>query len=122
MKLATGERLGPYEIISQLGAGGMGEVYRARDTRLNRDVAIKVLPGDVAADSDRVWRLQQEAHLLRSEIDEAAHWYEVTIDQRELFAVMFPSYPVVAPLRESQYWPRLATLMKLPPVLTDVVV
>ena len=61
MKLATGDRLGPYEIISQLGAGGMGEVYRARDTRLNRDVAIKVLPGDVAADSDRVRRLQQEA-------------------------------------------------------------
>ena len=61
MKLATGDRLGPYEIVSQLGAGGMGEVYRARDTRLNRDVAIKVLPGDVAADSDRVRRLQQEA-------------------------------------------------------------
>ena len=61
MKLAAGDRLGPYEIVSQLGAGGMGEVYRARDTRLNRDVAIKVLPGDVAADSERVRRFQQEA-------------------------------------------------------------
>ena len=61
MKLATGDRLGPYEIVSQLGAGGMGDVYRARDPRLNRDVAIKVLPGDVAADPERVRRLQQEA-------------------------------------------------------------
>jgi tetratricopeptide (TPR) repeat protein len=63
----------------------------------------------------RVWY-----HLLRSEIDEAAHWYEVMIDQRESFAVMFPSYPVVAPLRENQHWPRLATMMNLPPVRTDV--
>jgi len=63
----------------------------------------------------RVWY-----HLLRSEIDEAAHWYEVTIDQRELFAVMFPSYPVVAPLRASHHWPRLATMMNLPPVQADV--
>ena len=63
----------------------------------------------------RVWY-----HLLRSEIDEAAHWYEVAIDQRELFAVMFPSYPVVAPLRASHHWPRLATMMNLPPVQADV--
>ena len=61
MKLVTGDRLGPYEIVSLVGAGGMGDVYRARDTRLKRDVAIKVLPGDVAADSERVRRLQQEA-------------------------------------------------------------
>ena len=46
MSLASGARLGPYEIVSALGAGGMGEVYRARDTKLNRDVAIKVLPHD----------------------------------------------------------------------------
>ena len=50
MALAVGTRLGPYEIIGPLGAGGMGEVYRARDTKLNRDVAIKVLPDAFAAD------------------------------------------------------------------------
>ena len=50
MTLAAGTRLGPYEILSPLGAGGMGEVYRARDTRLDRDVAIKVLPAHLAAD------------------------------------------------------------------------
>src|SRR5438067_5466188 len=61
MALLSGTRLGPYEIQSPLGAGGMGEVYRARDPRLERDVAVKVLPADVAADDDRVRRLQQEA-------------------------------------------------------------
>ena len=50
MALAAGTRLGPYEILSALGSGGMGEVYRARDSRLDRDVAIKVLPEAVAAD------------------------------------------------------------------------
>src|SRR5208282_3288292 len=51
-QLATGERLGPYEIISPIGAGGMGEVWRARDTRLKRDVAIKLLPAALAHDPD----------------------------------------------------------------------
>jgi len=53
MMLAPGSRLGAYEVLSALGAGGMGEVYRARDTRLNRDVAIKVLPGERLADEHR---------------------------------------------------------------------
>src|SRR2546428_756448 len=57
-------RLGPYEIASPLGAGGMGEVFRARDTRLNRDVAVKVLPKDFAADADRLRRFEQEAKTL----------------------------------------------------------
>ena len=61
MSLAAGSRLGPYEIVAPLGAGGMGEVYRARDTRLDRDVALKVLPDVFAADPDRVRRFQQEA-------------------------------------------------------------
>ena len=64
MPIAKGARLGPYEILSAIGAGGMGEVYRARDTRLKRDVAIKVLPDAFATDRSRVARFQREAELL----------------------------------------------------------
>ncbi len=59
--LAAGSRLGPYEILTPLGAGGMGEVYRARDPRLGREVAVKVLPDAVSADPDRLRRFEQEA-------------------------------------------------------------
>lgn len=61
MTIARETRVGPYEILSALGAGGMGEVWRARDTRLNREVAIKVLPASVANDADRLQRFEQEA-------------------------------------------------------------
>jgi eukaryotic-like serine/threonine-protein kinase len=61
MPLTSGARLGPYEIVSALGAGGMGEVYKARDTRLDRLVAIKVLPPGLATDADRLGRFEQEA-------------------------------------------------------------
>ena len=61
MNLTSGTKLGPYEIVSLLGAGGMGEVYRARDSRLRRDVAIKVLPQELSLDSDRMRRFEQEA-------------------------------------------------------------
>ncbi|HEX9304704.1 MAG TPA: hypothetical protein VGA31_09675 [Thermoanaerobaculia bacterium] len=61
MTLNAGMRLGPYEIVSPLGAGGMGEVYRARDTRLGRDVALKVLPEGLSQDLDRLSRFEQEA-------------------------------------------------------------
>jgi eukaryotic-like serine/threonine-protein kinase len=61
MPLTSGTKLGPYEIHSPLGAGGMGEVYRARDSRLERDVAVKVLPGDFVADPDRRARFEREA-------------------------------------------------------------
>jgi serine/threonine protein kinase/Tol biopolymer transport system component len=66
VSLATGTRIGPYEVTDLLGAGGMGEVYRARDTRLNRDAAIKVLPAAFARDAERVARLQREAQVLAS--------------------------------------------------------
>ena len=61
MTLSAGERLGPYEIVGLLGAGGMGEVYRAKDDRLGREVAIKVLPPSLSRDPDRLRRFEQEA-------------------------------------------------------------
>jgi serine/threonine protein kinase len=61
MSMTVGSRLGPYEVLAPLGAGGMGEVYRAKDTRLGRDVAIKVLPASFSADPDRLRRFEQEA-------------------------------------------------------------
>src|SRR5215210_4415979 len=66
MSLSVGIRLGSYEILAPLGAGGMGEVYRARDTKLNRDVAIKVLLPAVANDPDRLARFGREAQVLAS--------------------------------------------------------
>jgi serine/threonine protein kinase len=66
MALAAGTRLGPYEILSAIGAGGMGEVYRARDTKLGRDVAIKVLPDLFARDPERLARFEREAKTLAS--------------------------------------------------------
>ncbi|HEX5107307.1 MAG TPA: protein kinase [Vicinamibacterales bacterium] len=61
-----GQRLGPYHVVTKLGEGGMGEVYRARDTRLNRDIALKVLPEGFAADRDRLARFEREAQVLAS--------------------------------------------------------
>ena len=61
MTIGAGTRLGPYEIQAPLGAGGMGEVYRARDTRLDRDVAIKLLPDLLARDPDALSRFEREA-------------------------------------------------------------
>jgi len=66
MGLSAGTKLGPYEIDCPLGAGGMGEVYRARDTRLNRDVAIKVLPSHLSSDSDLKLRFEREARAISS--------------------------------------------------------
>src|SRR5216684_9149213 len=66
MALAPGTKLGPYEIVAPLGAGGMGEVYRARDTKLGRDVALKLLPPKFTADADRVARFEREARMLAS--------------------------------------------------------
>ena len=66
MPLSSGTRLGPYEIVAPLGAGGMGEVYRARDTRLGREVALKVLPEAFARDAERMARFEREAQVLAS--------------------------------------------------------
>src|SRR5437016_7350854 len=66
MPLAAGTRFGPCEVLAPIGAGGMGEVYRARDTKLGRDVALKVLPEAFAADPDRLARLHREAQVLAS--------------------------------------------------------
>src|SRR6266568_9582679 len=64
MALTSGTKLGPYEIQSSLGAGGMGEVYRATDTKLGRDVALKVLPGETAQYPERLGRFRREAKAL----------------------------------------------------------
>src|SRR5665647_1334090 len=66
MSLAVGAKLGPYEILASIGAGGMGEVYRARDTNLDREVAIKVLPAALAQDPERLARFKREAKMLAS--------------------------------------------------------
>ena len=64
--LSAGTRIGPYEVMAPLGAGGMGEVYRARDPRLGRDVALKVLAPDATADPERLGRFQREARAVAS--------------------------------------------------------
>ena len=66
MALDTDTRVGPYEITALLGVGGMGEVYRARDPKLNRDVALKILPEAFALDAERIARFKREAHVLAS--------------------------------------------------------
>src|SRR5271167_3324036 len=64
MALTAGTRLGPYEILAPIGAGGMGEVYRAKDTKLDREVAIKVLPAALAQDPERLARFEREARTI----------------------------------------------------------
>ena len=64
MSIAAGTRVGPYEVIAAIGAGGMGEVYRARDTKLGRDVALKILPDAFAHDVERLARFEREARTL----------------------------------------------------------
>ncbi len=66
MRLSPGTTLGPYRVIAKIGEGGMGEVYRARDTKLDRDVALKVLPEAFTSDPDRLARFEREAKVLAS--------------------------------------------------------
>src|SRR4051794_24314141 len=89
MPLATGSRLGSYDILSALGAGGMGEVYRARDTQLNREVAIKVLLAAVADDPERLARFSREAQMLASlNHPHIAHIYGLDRQDATAFIVM----------------------------------
>ena len=68
MPLVPGTKIAQYEVVEAIGAGGMGEVYRARDTKLERDVAIKVLPEEFAKDKERLARFEREAKLLASPV------------------------------------------------------
>jgi serine/threonine protein kinase len=78
MPLIAGTRIGPYELLAPIGVGGMGEVYRAKDTKLDRDVAIKVLPAAVAQDPERMMRFEREAKVLASlNYPNIAHIYGV---------------------------------------------
>src|SRR5262252_2063465 len=89
MSLAGGARLGPYEILALVGAGGMGEVYRARDTKLGRDVGLKVLPDQLAHDPERHARFEREAHLLAALNHPAiAHIYGIEDSTGTLALVM----------------------------------
>src|ERR1035441_6636454 len=89
MPLSSGDKLGPYEILSAIGAGGMGEVYRAKDTKLGRQVAIKVLPGHLAANASARERLRREASAAAA-LDHPfiCKVFEIGEDRGELFLVM----------------------------------
>src|SRR5438046_7260364 len=89
MTLAAGTKLGRYEIRSQLGAGGMGEVYLAEDTQLHRKVALKILPADVAANQDRMRRFNQEATAAAAlNHPNIAHVYEIDEVEGQHFIAM----------------------------------
>jgi eukaryotic-like serine/threonine-protein kinase len=88
MPLSPGDKLGPYEILGPLGAGGMGEVYRARDTRLGRDVALKILPADVAGDTSRRQRFELEARAVAAlNHPNIVAIYDVAFEDRAAFIV-----------------------------------
>src|SRR5215813_9684714 len=89
MSLTTGTQLGSYEVLSLLGRGGMGEVYRARDLKLKREVAIKTLPDEFGRDPDRVARFQREAEVLASlNHPNIAAIYDVQEDNGSQFLVL----------------------------------
>ena len=89
MSLETGARLGPYEVVAAIGAGGMGEVYRARDTRLGRDVAIKVLPPAFAADAERRARFEREAQTVAAlSHPQIVSLFDTGVHENQIFVVM----------------------------------
>src|SRR6516225_6987559 len=103
MALATGVRLGAYEILAPIGAGGMGEVYRARDTKLKRDVALKVLPDAFASDPGRMLRFQREAEVLASlNHPNIAHIYGV--EERALVMELVEGQSPKGPMPFEEAW------------------
>src|ERR1700685_4085852 len=97
MSLVVGEKLGPYEILAPIGAGGMGEVYRARDNKLKREVALKVLPNSFAGDPERMARFQREAEVLASlNHPNIAQIYGV--EERALVMELVPGQSLKGPL------------------------
>lgn len=89
MAIEGGTKLGRYEIRSKIGAGGMGEVYLVQDTRLHRKVALKILPGELAANKDRMRRFEQEAHAAAAlNHPNIAHIYEIGESDGTSFIVM----------------------------------
>src|SRR5208337_4616778 len=97
MPLSVGDKLGPYEILSPIGAGGMGEVYRAKDTKLKREVALKVLPDSFASDPERMARFQREAEVLASlNHPNIAQIYGV--EERAIVMELVPGQPLKGPL------------------------
>ena len=103
MPLSAGTKLGPHEIVAPIGAGGAGEVYRARDTKLKRDVAIKVLPEAFAQDPDRMVRFQREAELLGSlNHPNIAHIYG--IEERALVMELVEGESPKGPMPFEEAW------------------
>ena len=103
MPLSAGDKLGPYEILAPIGKGGMGEVYRARDTKLKRDVALKVLPEAFAGNADRMARFQREAEVLASlNHPNIAHIYGV--EERALVMELVEGESPKGPLPFEDAW------------------
>src|SRR6266478_220041 len=97
MPLFAGDRLGPYEILAPIGAGGMGEVYKARDTKLDREVAVKVLPAALAQDPERLARFEREAKVLATlNHPNIAQIYG--LEQRALVMELVPGETLKGPL------------------------
>src|SRR6058998_82215 len=103
MSLTLGTSFGPYEILAPIGAGGMGEVYRARDAKLKRDVALKVVPAAFANDSERMARFQREAEVLASlNHPNIAHIYGV--EERALVMEMVEGESPKGPMTFEDAW------------------
>jgi len=88
MSTSIGSRIGPYEVVGKLGEGGMGEVFRARDVRLNREVALKLLTEAVIAEPDRIARFQREAQVLASLV---GRFYDVSHDGQRFVVIKSPA-------------------------------
>jgi serine/threonine protein kinase len=103
--MQPGSRLGPYEIAELIGAGGMGEVYRATDTRLNRTVAIKVLPAHLASDVERRQRLEREARIISSlDHRHICALYDVGHEAgREFLVMQYIVYPDFSPAVDGSF-------------------